>query len=229
MKDTDIESLSPVLLETEYPPEVKRGFVRKVYSLLSLQLLFTSMFVYSSMNLEQLGEVVRSPVSLVCSISVSLPIVCCIHTIGNKYPWNLVALFVFTLSESVLVSYVCMMYSNQYITVLVAFATTVLLFISLTAIAYFSSIDFSMMNGLLYISLISLVTMSMFQMFLQLPVLNTIIAWVSVVIFSGYVLHDTSLILKHLGPDSTIEAVISLYLDVINLFINILQLLRGEE
>ena len=44
-------------------------------------------------------------------------------------------------------------------------------------------------------------------------------------IFSGYVLYDTSTMLLHMTPDDAIVAVIQLYLDVVNLFLCVLQVL----
>lgn len=48
-------------------------------------------------------------------------------------------------------------------------------------------------------------------------------------IFSGYVVYDTYMITKRLSPDEYIMAAISLYLDFINLFINILRLLNDLQ
>jgi modulator of FtsH protease len=47
---------------------------------------------------------------------------------------------------------------------------------------------------------------------------------VFVLVFSGYILYDTSRIL-HSGETNYIMATISLYLDILNLFLNLLQLL----
>ena len=46
-------------------------------------------------------------------------------------------------------------------------------------------------------------------------------------LFSGYILYDTSVILHKLGPDDYIVAAINLYLDIVNLFLYLLQILRG--
>jgi len=45
-------------------------------------------------------------------------------------------------------------------------------------------------------------------------------------IFVGYILYDTSLILHHMGPDDYIIATVTLYLDIINLFLYLLEILR---
>ena len=45
-------------------------------------------------------------------------------------------------------------------------------------------------------------------------------------IFSGYILYDTSMIMHCYGPDDYVMAAIQLYLDIINLFLYLLELLR---
>ena len=48
-----------------------------------------------------------------------------------------------------------------------------------------------------------------------------------VALFTGFILYDTYMILTKLGVDDYIIAAIELYLDVINLFLMILQLLTA--
>jgi len=45
-------------------------------------------------------------------------------------------------------------------------------------------------------------------------------------LFSGYILYDTSQIMHNLGPDDYVEGAINLYLDIINLFLYLLEFLR---
>jgi len=48
-------------------------------------------------------------------------------------------------------------------------------------------------------------------------------------IFSGYILVDTQLIMRHYHVEEEIAAAISLYLDVINLFLAILRILNSQQ
>ena len=48
-------------------------------------------------------------------------------------------------------------------------------------------------------------------------------------IFSGYILVDTQLIMRHYHVEEEIAAAISLYLDVINLFLSILRILNSQQ
>ena len=48
-------------------------------------------------------------------------------------------------------------------------------------------------------------------------------------VFSLYIVYDTFLIQRKLSPDDYVFAALSLYLDVINLFISILQVIGGRR
>ena len=48
-------------------------------------------------------------------------------------------------------------------------------------------------------------------------------------LFAGYILFDTSQIMLHLGPDDYVVAAVDLYLDVINLFLYLLQFLQSIQ
>ena len=52
---------------------------------------------------------------------------------------------------------------------------------------------------------------------------------VAALIFSGYILVDTQLIMRHYHVEEEIAAAISLYLDVINLFLAILRILNSQN
>ena len=46
-------------------------------------------------------------------------------------------------------------------------------------------------------------------------------------IFSGYIIYDTQMIMKHLSAEEYVLGVINLYMDIINLFVKILKLLNS--
>ena len=52
---------------------------------------------------------------------------------------------------------------------------------------------------------------------------------VAALIFSGYILVDTQLVMRHYHVEEEIAAAISLYLDVINLFLAILRILNSQS
>lgn len=52
---------------------------------------------------------------------------------------------------------------------------------------------------------------------------------ISALIFSGYILVDTQMIMRHYHVEEEIAAAISLYLDIINLFLAILRILNSQN
>ena len=54
--------------------------------------------------------------------------------------------------------------------------------------------------------------------------LNTAMAILGAMVASGYILYDTSDIIKRLDPDDFVYACMSLYLDIIMLFLRLLEL-----
>lgn len=64
------------------------------------------------------------------------------------------------------------------------------------------------------------------------PHSNTVqVVWSSVaaLLFSAYILVDTQMIMKHYHVEEEIAAAISLYLDIINLFLAILRILNSQQ
>ncbi len=101
---------------------------------------------------------------------------------------------------------------------------TGVIFFSLATIATVTKKDFSFMGKFLFIGLILLLVASLANMFFQIPVLSLTISAIAVMIFSAYILFDVSQIV-HGGETNYIMATLSLYLDIYNLFINLLNLL----
>ncbi len=84
--------------------------------------------------------------------------------------------------------------------------------------------DFSFMGKFLFIALIVIVVASLINIFLGSGLLQLIIASFGALIFSAYILYDTQNILKG-NYSSPVEGAISLYLNVLNLFISLLQIM----
>lgn len=103
---------------------------------------------------------------------------------------------------------------------------TGIIFFTLSTIATVTKKDFSFMGKFLFIGLIMLIVASLANMFFQIPALSLTISAIAVLIFSAYILYDVSNIV-HGGETNYIMATLSLYLNVYQLFINLLQLLMA--
>ena len=110
--------------------------------------------------------------------------------------------------------------------VLLAFGVTVVIFAVLTCIALFTNINFGRLGGILFVALLALIVVSIANWFIGLAVLNLVLAYVGVVIFSGYILYDTWRWKNVPFEKADVPgAVLDMYLNFINLFLDILRIL----
>jgi modulator of FtsH protease len=105
-----------------------------------------------------------------------------------------------------------------------AAAGTGITFLSLAAIASSPARDFSSIGKFLFIGLILAIVGNLANLYFQLPAVSLAISGVSVLIFSGYILFDVNQIVRG-GQTNYVMATLSLYLDIYNLFVNLLNIL----
>ncbi|MFK7976362.1 MAG: Bax inhibitor-1/YccA family protein [Halioglobus sp.] len=110
--------------------------------------------------------------------------------------------------------------------VMQALGGTAIVFFGLSAYALTTKKDFSYMGGFLMVGLIVAVVAMIANIFLAIPALSLTISAAIVMIMSGLILFDTSRIING-GETNYIRATVSLYLDVLNLFIHLLHLLTA--
>lgn len=235
MKD-DVEFASPPLLPggvlTHYPMNVRHGFLRRVYTLLSLQLFVTTAVCAAAMYVPSVTRAITaSPDVAVYASFGGLGCIVALYCAASRFPWNLLLLFGFTMCESYSLAHVCAQYSahGAGVTILAAFAVTVGLFVGLSVYAHVTRVDFHWLSTSLMVGVVALLAMSLVNAFTPLPLAHTLIASGGVTLFCGYVLYDTSEMLTRFTPDDAVIAVVSLYLDVVNLFVCLLSLLSSRD
>lgn len=82
------------------------------------------------------------------------------------------------------------------------------------------------MGKFLFIGVILLVVASLANIFFAIPALSLTISAIAVLIFSAYILFDISQII-HGGETNYVMATMTLYLDIYNIFVNLLSLLMA--
>ncbi len=106
-----------------------------------------------------------------------------------------------------------------------ALGSTALIFFALSAYVLTTKKDFSFMGGFLMAGMIAVIIAIIANIFLQIPIMQVVISSVIVLLMSGFILFDTSRIING-GETNYIRATVSLYLNLFNLFINLLVLLN---
>ncbi len=98
------------------------------------------------------------------------------------------------------------------------------IFLTLSAIATFSKRDFSFLGQFLMVGLVMLILASIANLFFHVPVASLAISAIAILIFSGYLLFDVSRVI-HGGETNYVMATLAIYLDVYNIFVNLLNIL----
>jgi len=228
---------------------VRRGFIRKVYSILMVQLTLTGAIIATFMFLGgcsgekdvdgrclsgewSVKEYVRynrwpyytsMALMLVCLISMA-----CCESVRRKTPTNFIFLTVFTMCEGVMLGTVSTFYDVD--AVIIAVGITAAVTFALTIFAFQTKIDFTACGGMLC----GLLVIFMIAGFCLVLLPKT--KWVMIgfgsagaLIFSLYIIYDTQLMMggNHkysLSPEEYIFAALNIYLDVVNLFMYILMI-----
>ncbi len=106
-----------------------------------------------------------------------------------------------------------------------AFMTTAVVFLALTAYTFISRRNFSFLKGFVWTGLIGMVVLGLSNyFFFASPTFALALSGLSVLLFSAFILFDTSNILRDYPNDEYVSAALTLYLDVFLLFENILSL-----
>lgn len=105
-----------------------------------------------------------------------------------------------------------------------ALGGTAVVFFTLSGYVVTTKKDFSFMGGFLMTGLIVVMVASIALIFFQIPAAQMALSAAIVLLMSGLILFDTSRIING-GETNYIRATVALYLDIYNLFVNLLALL----
>lgn len=103
---------------------------------------------------------------------------------------------------------------------------TGIIFLTLAGIATTTKKDFSFLGNFLMVGIILLIIASLANIFFQVPAVALALSGVAVLLFSGFILYDVSRIVNG-GETNYVMATLALYLDIYNLFVNLLHLLMA--
>ncbi|TLD21857.1 hypothetical protein PspLS_08236 [Pyricularia sp. CBS 133598] len=209
--------------------EIRHQFIRKVYSILTVQLIITGGVSALGFVSTSYRDWVRAhPGVLWLSLFGAMGMMLLTYWKRKSYPTNLLFLGGFTLLEAYTISVVVTFYDSSI--VLNAVLLTAGMFVFLTAFAFQTKYDFTSWMPYLFGALWGLVLFGFVAMFL--PYSSTaelIYGGLAALVFSGYILVDTQLVMRTHHVEEEIAAAISLYLDIINLFLAILRILNSQQ
>merc|ERR1711939_991630 len=183
---------------------IRMQFIRKVYAILTVQILATTALSAVSFWSAGYRKWIQSN-SWMMWVSLFGAIGFMLLTFWKRksYPTNLLFLAGFTGLEAYSISVVTSFHESRI--VIQALIFTLGIFVALTLFGFMAAF------------------------FPQSSGVELGYGIVSALIFSGYILVDTQLVMRHYQVEEEIAAAISLYLDIINLFLSILRILNSQN
>jgi len=214
---------------------IRSSFIVKVYSILLFQLCIATIFILLSLYSPLYIQIVQTNVFLLiffsCLPFICLTIMICYPDTVKKVPNNYIILIIFTVGFSYITSRVTSFYTEK--SVIYSLFLTFVVVISLIFYAKFAKTDFTIYGGVLNSFLWSIFFGGIALIFYDITVLDFSIRISSILCFSGYILYDTQLLLgkksNEYSIDDYILVALNLYVDIINLFLNILKLIGNRN
>jgi len=115
-------------------------------------------------------------------------------------------------------------FSNGASLIMLAFGGTAVIFASMATIATVSKRSFAGLSSWLFMGVIILILASVANIFLHLPALMLTVSLLAIVIFSVYILFDVQRVVNG-GETNYVTATLAIYLDLYNVFANLLMIL----
>lgn len=213
--------------------EMRIGFIRKVYGILSAQLLITViMCSFTFIDEVRLSLLKYMPIFWVCfgiSIVLLIPLICS-KSVARQVPVNYILLFIWTFCLSYMVAVCCSVYDKNI--VFTAAAMTCGATIALTIYACTTKNDFTTCGGILFMTVFLLFIFMIFSFFFK-SFYEPFSCLLGVIVYSIYLVMNTQLVMGKLGvaydTEDYIIAAMNIYIDIIQIFLRILELAARQR
>ena len=207
--------------------ERQNRVLRNTYWLLALSMLPTIAGAWVGMQLNFLAFFTASPIMApLLMFGVMIAALFGVTALRNS-AWGVPALFGFTFLAGLMLAPILSIavgFRNGGQLVGLAGGMTAAIFFAMAGLATVTKRDFSFLGKFLFVGLVLLIAASLANLFFQVPAVSLTISAVAVLLFSLYLLHDVSNIVRG-GETNYITATLNLFLDVYNIFISLLNLL----
>ncbi|KAB7502539.1 Protein lifeguard 1 [Armadillidium nasatum] len=235
---SDVESNKPDALPDNFGSSftsrsIRHTFVRKVYTILTFQLLVT-LTVVAVFSLHEGVQSFVQEHAWICYLSYGVFIVtyftliCCTGA-RRKWPGNMILLSIFTLSMAYLLGTISSFHKTEIVLFSVGITAAICFLITMFAIQ--TKIDFTGWGIYLFVASCILLIFGLIAIFMRNSTMNLVYSGGIVLLFSMYLIFDTQRIVggrKHeLSAEEHITGALVLYIDIVNIFLGILGLSRS--
>ena len=211
---------------------VRLNFIKKVYTILCTQLLFTALLIVLGHATDSYKTFLLRNLWLIVLASITTIVTCyalvCYKQNARMYPRNYILLAIFTACEAFIVSFITTFSPKE--NVMIAAALTAAMVIGLTIYAIRTKEDFTLCGGFLFMCLLVLCVASIMCLFFHTFITQILLSTAVILLFGLYIIYDTQLIVgdraRALCVDDYIIGALMLYIDIIRIFIEILKILN---
>ncbi len=218
------------LLVAAAAPATERAiFLKKTYGLLLMAILVFAGTMVATFQVPALKEMAWSLAG-----NFWLPLILMmggawlVHALAEKPGINLITFYAYAIFFGFLVAPWVHLAGGSV--VLQASLLTAFIFIGLSAYVFFSGKDFGFMGGFLYMAMFGLLGVGLVGFFMDGG--YTMRLWLSAagaLLFSGFILYDTSNILRRYPTTMHVSAACVLFVDIVLLFRNLIFLLMDRD
>jgi len=209
-----------VLVKTQESVLSTNKVLKNTYLLLGATLIFSAFTAILSM---MSNAPPMNPLLLIIGYFALL----FITTALRNSPWGLVSVFALTgflgYTLGPILNFYIKNFSNGNEIVFTALGATGVIFFALSAYAVTTKKDFSYLSAFLFVGIVVAFLAGLLGLFFNMPILNILVSAAFVLISSGLILFETSMIINR-GERNYIMATITLYVALFNLFISLLQI-----
>ncbi|CAM4590026.1 unnamed protein product [Leuciscus chuanchicus] len=212
---------------------IRKAFIRKVFSVVTIQLLvtFTVVCVFTFSKTVKTAVQANLWVYL-SSYIIFLVVAICLSvcsTFSRTHPWNLLGLSVVTLSLSYMVGTVASFHNTD--AVVIALGSTLVISFAIIVFSAQTRLDFTVCNGILLILAVNFLMFGFFCIFFYSRVLQVLYGCLGALLYAVFLAVDCQLVMGRqkysLNPEEYVFAALIIYLDIIMIFLYILMILGG--
>ncbi|PHJ25492.1 n-methyl-d-aspartate receptor-associated protein [Cystoisospora suis] len=230
--DLETASQSSDMITPDIERSIRHAFVRKVYAILAVQVAFTFGLATAFTLVKPMRLWLQANwwFAFMCSIIglVLMIVVTCFPQLGRRVPQNFIFLTLITGCFAMLIS--CGGAATENDAFFLAVGITFIVVIALTIFACQTKIDFTGCGPYIMVAMICLLMFGIFSIFWHSRVVNLVYSALGALLFSFLLVYDTQQVVggKHrkfqYSIDDYIFAALTLYMDIVVLFMNILSL-----
>ena len=222
-------------IDHEIQSKIREGFIYKVFGIVLYQILILFVLVVLGYTFKSIHDLLLTSKTMLI-VTFFIFFTCLLAPIfsPNIYrtvPTNYIVLTLFSLSFGWWIAAYTILYTKT--SVLFVLCLTAVTVASLTCYAMYTKKDYTGLGNFLFTALIVLIVASILEIFFPIPLLRLLVIYFSLMIFSIYLIYDVQLVIgdrrKKFSEDDYILAALNIYLDIVNIFLELLRIFGTRE